>query len=398
MKESLYSSKKSSFHHLKFDQFDIGHSQPTPLRIVKKMTVVKNPTAYPFTKPRFFSNLWLTNGMKYLFSALIVFICLMGFGCLEQALEYPKEFSNPETEVQNQVINLTGVVDSINSTDSQIEIETTDGLLEEILVEPTTAISVNNESGKTFSDITSGGLVEISGSRDSASLKIKAQAINSIDLIKIKITSPDSGAVIISPLIVDGFAKISNQKIYWRIKDSNNAVQLSGSNTLSGDGTGYVPFRLELYLPALENKNFTLEVFSKQPSEVGLVSLPLNLLSTNKSELKVYFYNRQLDTSRTCGTVFPITRTVAETSATGRAALLELLNGPTENDFVKGYNSLIPVEATINSFSISGGVASVTVSKDFNKLNNCDKQRAEEQIKQTLLEISFVKEVVINVE
>jgi len=336
--------------------------------------------------------------MKYLLPALIISLCLAGFGCLEGALEYPKEFKTDEMLTEMQTVNLIGVVQSINNETNQIQIVSAGGFIEEIKIIPETTISFNNETRKNLLDIASGSLVEVAGTRDQSTLIVTAKTIQTEDLTRIKLTSPDSGATVTSPLIVEGFAKTTNQKIYWRIKDQNNAVQRSGENYIGGEEKTYITFRLEIYLPALEAKNFTLEVFTKQPTEVGLVSLPLNLLSINKSELQVFFSNDKLNTSRACDVVFPVTRTVAETSATGRASLLELLNGSTDSERIESYRSSLPANTTINSFVISGGVATVTVSKDFEKNSACEKQRATEQIKQTLLQIDSIHDVVIQTE
>jgi len=335
--------------------------------------------------------------MKYLFPALIVSVCLLGFGCLEQALEYPKDFKPGKESNEEKIISLIGVVQSINNETNQIQIVSADSFIEEIKITPETLISLNEEISKTFLDIITGSLVEISGTRDPSTLIVTAKNIKVEDLTRIKLTSPNTGATVTSPLIIGGFAKTTNQKIYWRIKDQNNTVQRSGENYIGGEEKSYTTFRLEIYLPALKVRNFILEVFTKQPTEVGLVSLPLNLLSINQSELQIFFPNDRLNTARICNIVSPITRAVAETSATGRASLLELLNGPTESERIQGYRSSLPANTTINSFVISGGVATVSVSKDFEKNSACEKQRATEQIKQTLLQIKSIHDVVIEV-
>lgn len=337
--------------------------------------------------------------MKYLLPVLIVFFCLAGFGCLERALEYPKGFTADIDAVAEQDIEAVGVVRSIDSGNSRFQIETAGGFVEEVGVASETAISLKDGATKTFVDILPGVLAEVSGSRDPTTTTIKAETIKLNDLTKIVLSSPKTSVTITSPLIVEGFAKTADQKIYWRIKDINNAVQLSGSNFVGGDGKNYTSFRVEIYLPTLDANGFTLEVFSKQQqTEIGLVSLPLNLLSTNKSELQIFFANNQKNTAGTCDAVFPVTRTVAETSATGRAALIELLNGTNNDEKYQGYRSSLPIDTTITSFVISGGAATIKVSGNLDYLSACEKQRAMEQIKQTLLQIDLVDEVEIQTE
>lgn len=333
--------------------------------------------------------------MKYLLPALIVSIGLLGFGCLEGVLEYPKDFTNDGNTAVEQNIETVGVVSSVDSENNRFQIETAGGFVEEVSVVPKTVITLNDGTTETFTDILPGVLAEISGLRDPSTTIIKAGTIKLNDVTKIVLSSPKAAVTVTSPLIIEGFAKTADQKIYWQIKDTNNAVQLSGVSTVGGDGKNYIPFRAEIYLPALDTNVFTLEVFAKQgQTEVGLLSLPLNLLSTNKSTLQIFF----VPNSGSCTTVSSVTRTVAETSATGRAALIELLNGPTSSERIQGLRSSIPASATITSFVISGGTATVTVSKNFDSLSACERQRAEEQIRQTLLQIGLVNNVEIQVE
>lgn len=337
--------------------------------------------------------------MKHLLLILIVFLCLSGFGCLERALEYPKDSDGASEAAVEQNIETVGVVRSIDGGNSRFQIETTGGFVEEISVVPETLVFLNNGTPASFAGIVPGILTEISGLRDPATTAIKAVTITLNDLTKIVLSSPRNSATVTSPLILEGFTKTADQTIYWRVKDANSAVQLSGSNLVGGDGKDYTSFRVEIYLPALEANSFTLEVFVKQQQiEIGLVSLPLNLLSTNKSVLQIFFANNQKNSAGTCDAVFSVTRTVAETSATGRAALIELLNGPNNDEKTQGYRSSLPARTTIASFVISGGMAAVTVSKDLDSLGACEKQRAEEQIKQTLLQIGLVNEVEIQTE
>jgi hypothetical protein len=337
--------------------------------------------------------------MKRVTLIAILSLCLAGSGCLEAALEYPKEYGSNSPEVTEATVSLIGVIRSIDPTSGQMELETVSGLIEEVSITPEAIISLNIEEGKTILDLTVNSLAEMFGTRDPSTLIINARTIRMEDVTKVKIVAPATGATVTSPLIVDGFTKTNDQNVYWRIKDQNNATQLSGFSAVIGEGENYTPFRLEIYLPALDANNFTLEVFSKQGSvEVGLVALPLNLLSIKKSEFEIFLSNNYLNTNKACNAVFPVKRTVAETSAVGRASLIELLNGPTDSERYEGFRSSLPYNTTISSFVISGGIATVTVSKDFNSLSTCEKQRATEQIKQTLLQFGLVDDVTIQVE
>lgn len=114
----------------------------------------------------------------------------------------------------------------------------------------------------------------------------------------------------------------------------------------------------------------------------------------------VYFGNTVKDpNAENCQKVYAISRKVVKTEAVGRAALLELLKGTTSAEEDKGYISSIPSGVTINSLSISKGVAYV----DFNEKlgegvgGTCLVDRIRGQITQTLKQFSTVDKVVISI-
>lgn len=337
--------------------------------------------------------------MRNLLLFSVIFLFLAGSGCLETVLEYPKDDSSTNNQTEAPTISVSGVIQSLDSGGRLMLLKTVLGLEEEITVAANAVISIDNAEGRLLNDIPLGAVAEIFGTRDPATLIITARTVRADDLTKIKIVSPKESNTVTSPLIVDSFVKIAGQKIHWRIKDQNGSEKLSGFSEINGNKEAHEPFRLEIYLPALETNGFTLEVFAKQNDlEIGLVALPLRLLSTNKSSFQVFLANNSLNAAWSCTAVFPVDRTVAETSAVGRAALIELLNGPTETEQWQGYRSSLPLNTTIPSFIIVSKTATVTVSKNIEQAGNCEKQRAFEQIKQTLLQIDLVDGVVIQIE
>src|SRR3989338_8654075 len=97
----------------------------------------------------------------------------------------------------------------------------------------------------------------------------------------------------------------------------------------------YGSFRLEIFLPALKESAFTLELFTysaKDGSEQDLVSIPLNLLSTKTVTFNTFYRNTKQKGGADCKTVFPVSRTLAETAALGRTSLSTLLQGPTKEE------------------------------------------------------------------
>lgn len=346
--------------------------------------------------------------MKYLFPALLIMVSLSGFGCLETALQYPKEYSefqinSFETALNetNKTIELTGVVLSLSLDNKTFQLLLVDGSKENITIASEAVFSGDNGTVKNLSELKDGDLIKIFGTRDLANLNITARTIWAVGEQKIIITSPKPLATVTSPLVVEGFSNLQTNNLFWRIKNNLQETKYSGFSEFYPIQNSFAPLRLEIFLPTLETQDFILEIFTKNSqnkNEENLSSLPLHLLSVNTSNFTVFFSNDRLNSSGTCNTVFPVSRTITETSALGRASLLEILNGPTEKERYEGYRSSLPFGTTITSFVISGGVATVTISQDLEKTSTCERQRAEEQIKKTLLQISSVKSVVILVE
>lgn len=116
-------------------------------------------------------------------------------------------------------------------------------------------------------------------------------------------------------------------------------------------------------------------------------------------KLQAYFSNENLDPEITCEKVFAVTRVLPKTQAVAKAALEELLKGPTDADRIAGYSTSINSGVKINSLVISDGVAKV----DFNEAlesgvaGSCRVGMIRLQIVNTLKQFATVSSVVISV-
>jgi spore germination protein GerM len=116
-------------------------------------------------------------------------------------------------------------------------------------------------------------------------------------------------------------------------------------------------------------------------------------------KIKVFFLNDRLDPQISCDKVFPVTRTIRKTQAVARAALEELLQGPTQAERSEGYRTSINEGVKIQRLVIQKGLAHV----DFNKMlelkvaGSCRVQSIRAQIEHTLKQFPTVKEVVISI-
>jgi spore germination protein GerM len=115
--------------------------------------------------------------------------------------------------------------------------------------------------------------------------------------------------------------------------------------------------------------------------------------------VKAFFNNDKLDPEHTCVKVFPITREIGATRAVARAALQELLKGPTPEERAEGYYTQINAGVKIQRLAIKAGVAKV----DFNETlgyrvaGSCRTSAIIAQITQTLKQFPPVKQVVISI-
>ena len=79
--------------------------------------------------------------------------------------------------------------------------------------------------------------------------------------------------------------------------------------------------------------------------------------------VKVFFNNNQMDPEFSCNKVFPAEREILKTQAVARAALTELLKGPTDTEKAQGFFTSINPEVKIQQLTIDpptgGGVAIV---------------------------------------
>lgn len=131
---------------------------------------------------------------------------------------------------------------------------------------------------------------------------------------------------------------------------------------------------------------------------VGILSFRRDA-SPRTLEVKAFFLNTTLDPEVTCQNVFPVTRTVPETQAVGRAAILQLLNGPTAGERAGGYQTTIPSGVTLQSLTIAGGIARVDFDETLERAvgGSCRVTAIRAQITETLKQFPTVKSVVISI-
>ncbi len=343
--------------------------------------------------------------MRYRFAAaLFVVVAAVGLSLLRGAFADP---ANPPSDpVMNTPVDhhaeLFGLVTDMDAEGKTVKLELANGTLEDLEVPDDAAISLNGQSGKTWADIRPFMLARVSGERDPSTLVIAAQTTQLMDDAKIYVAAPDAGATVTSPIVVEGFADVSDNTLFWRVRDADGTEQANGSTTThTEERDAFGTFQVEIFLPALTQKDFILELYDRSrtdDSEQDLISLPLRLLSTNVTTLDAFFPEANQTGVHACDAVFPLARSVAQTSAVARASLRALVDGLTDAERASGYVSALPMGFAINAVALSGGRVTVDVNETVLRVSVCQQKKIYAQIKQTLLQFPGIDDLTITID
>lgn len=241
---------------------------------------------------------------------------------------------------------------------------------------------------------------------------------NEIEKINlIKVTNPRPNQVIESPLMITGEARG-----YWYFEASFPAELIDANGerifitpvmtTEEWMTENFVSFKTILTFPVPKTETGKLILHKDNPSGLpehdDKLIIPVKFLSFNpnapdygvqeKTSFNVYFGNSALGAE--CEKVLPVKREVPKTAAVGRAAIEELLRGPTEEEKNMGYVTMINSGVKINFLSIENGVAKIDFSKELDEQigGSCRVAGISAQIRETLKQFPTVKDVIISVD
>lgn len=146
-------------------------------------------------------------------------------------------------------------------------------------------------------------------------------------------------------------------------------------------------------------------VFQQQKESVPTVSLEQEqevqeeLTEEELMEVTVFFGNTELNSEALCEQVFPVARQIVKTEGVARAALTELLKGPTLAEEKMGYFTNINQGVKIQSLTIENGIAKVDFDEqlEFQIGGSCRVIAIRAEIEQTLKQFSTVTEVIISI-
>ncbi len=226
----------------------------------------------------------------------------------------------------------------------------------------------------------------------------------------IKVTSPAPNAEFQTQILISGEAKGSwyfEATFPIRLEDGAGKVLASTMATAQSDwqSAEMVPFKAEITYEADKPIDATLVFQNDNPS--GMIEnqkefrQPVKLIPVSKTNPFQIFFSMadSLAADNDCTKVFPVTREVPKTQAMARAAIDDLLNGPTPAETEKGYMTGINPGVKVQKLVIVDGVLKVDFDKKLEEAvgGSCRVLMIRSQIEKTLGQFPTVKKVVISI-
>lgn len=219
---------------------------------------------------------------------------------------------------------------------------------------------------------------------------------------------PQKNEEVKSPLIIKGRAKgfwFFEASFPVKLADEQGNLIAQTIATAKSDWmtTDFVDFEatLDFSVPSANAGFLVLEKDNPSglPENADQIKIPVKFNQTDAIIVKVFFNNEELDPEFSCNKVFPVERNVYKTEAIGRAALEELLKGPTDDEQNQGYFTSINPDVQIQSLNIKDDVATVDFNDqlEFQVGGSCRVAAIRSQITETLKQFPTVKKVIISI-
>ena len=232
---------------------------------------------------------------------------------------------------------------------------------------------------------------------------------------KIIVNLPKANETISSPLEIIGKARG-----YWFFEASFPVVLLDGNNkeittvvaqAQSDPATGevnwmtedFVDFKALLNFSKPETQNGILIFKKDNPSGLSendeQIETPIYFKDFQTTTIKIFFNNSKMDPEFSCNKVFPVQRTIPKIEAIARAAIEELLKGPTEQEKTESYLTSINSGVKIQKLTIKDGIARIDFDEqlEFQVGGSCRVSAIRSQITETLKQFSTVEQVIISI-
>ncbi len=229
---------------------------------------------------------------------------------------------------------------------------------------------------------------------------------------EVVVNAPPPNEEIRSPLTVQGKARgtwffEANLPIELLDADGNVIAQKGAQAEGEWMTADFVPFSVELAFDAPKTETGMLRIKKDNPS--GLpehdVSFDVPVRFSNASrekmtmEVKVFFGSSVEDPKGLeCNASYPLVRSIPRTQSVARAAIRELLAGPTPEEKQKGYFTSLPDGVKLEGISIVDGVTRAEFSEELDRTGgSCRVGSIRSQITETIKQFPTVKDVIISV-
>lgn len=227
--------------------------------------------------------------------------------------------------------------------------------------------------------------------------------------INVKVDGLKPGDTVGTPLIVTGSARTWYFEASFPIKllDASGNVLAAVPAQAQADWmtTDWVPFKATLNFISPKDQNGTLVLMKDNPSGLPQYDekfeIPVFIKATDTLTLKVFFGNELKNpNAMDCSLVYPVDRIVAKTVTTAKAALEELLKGPTEAELGQKYYTSINIGVSLNKVTIQDGTAYADFNSqlDYQVGGSCRVASIASQIRETLKQFPTVKNVIISID
>lgn len=276
-----------------------------------------------------------------------------------------------------------------------------------IVIVPETKIVGKNGATTNATDLYRDATIEVKGEGATTDAMIAAE-IRIISIPEVIVSTPNGTDPVVSPLTIEGKAIGP-----WYFEASFPITVADEQKRALGKGvvTATSDWMTESLVPFTATIEFTQPttptgyLIFKKDNPSGLeensktFEMPITFSSTASRTVKVFFNNSKLDPAFLCTTVFPVTRTIPWTEGVGRAAIEELIKGPTAQEKTANYFTNIDSSVRINDIRVENGVAKIDLSEALEKNSggSCRVTAIRAQITKTLEQFSSVKDVVISI-
>lgn len=219
---------------------------------------------------------------------------------------------------------------------------------------------------------------------------------------------PIKNQIISSPLSIEGKARgtwFFEASFPIKLLDKNGnqlaiAIAQAQSDWMTED---FVSFKAKLSWNSLTQMDGILVFEKDNPSDLlenaGEFRLPVVIGISDNIIVKTYFNNSNMDPEFSCNKVFSVEREIPKTQATARAAIEELLKGPTDDEKSQGFFTTINTGVKIQHLTIENGTAKIDFDEqlEFQVGGSCRVSAIRAEITQTLKQFSTIKEVIISI-